>query len=202
MISFSPATKPSTKRAFLVYDLLTKSRTVPTKNGKRPTSTSSRTLQSMASVKGEATHLYGTHIEEGCHQEGGYYVAVAGKEKSDNGVEAVAVHHARRGLHKAVGERCLYLAQTLGADGGFRGLPTGFTKGAHGDVYIKIYNGALLGLTLQLLQALHLLCFQELVDTAEVFAHTAMAELIDLGGQAIEEVAVVAHADECAVEVL
>ena len=55
---------------------------------------------------------------------------------------------------------------------------------------------------LQFLQTFHLLGFEELVDAAQMLAHAAVAELIHLRHETVEEVAVVAYHDERAVEVL
>ena len=55
---------------------------------------------------------------------------------------------------------------------------------------------------LELLQALELLGIEKLVDAAEVLAHTLVTKLVDLGDEAVEEVAVVTHDDEGAVIVL
>ena len=54
---------------------------------------------------------------------------------------------------------------------------------------------------LQLLKAFHLFRLQELVDAAQVFANPAMTEFIYLAHQTIQEVTVVTHHDERAVEI-
>ena len=57
-------------------------------------------------------------------------------------------------------------------------------------------------LLLEFLQVLHSLGLEELVDAAEVLTHAAMAKLVDLADQPVEEVTVVAHHDKGAVEIL
>jgi len=51
-----------------------------------------------------------------------------------------------------------------------------------------------------LVDAVGIVGTQIVVDATEVLAHMALAELIDLGDQTVEEFAVVAHDDGCAVE--
>ena len=48
---------------------------------------------------------------------------------------------------------------------------------------------------------LGLLLLEELVDAAQVLAHSAAAELIDFRHQSVKEITVVAHHDERAVKV-
>ena len=54
---------------------------------------------------------------------------------------------------------------------------------------------------LHVAEFLQLLGLEEPVDAAEVLAHTAVTEFVDLRGEAAQEVAVVADTDEGAVEV-
>ena len=55
---------------------------------------------------------------------------------------------------------------------------------------------------LKLLQTLHLLCFQELINAAEMLANATMAKLVNLAHEAVQEVAVMAYHDERAVKIL
>ena len=59
-----------------------------------------------------------------------------------------------------------------------------------------------LSFSLKLLQVLHLLCREELIYTTQVLTHLAVAELVHLGHETIEEVTVVAHAHKRAVKIL
>ena len=54
----------------------------------------------------------------------------------------------------------------------------------------------------QFLKTLHLLRLKKFIDATQVLAYAAVPKLIHLAYQAVEEVAVVAHHDEGAVEVL
>ena len=56
-------------------------------------------------------------------------------------------------------------------------------------------------LLFEFLKVFHLLGLKELIDAAQVFAHSAMPELIHFAYQSVEEVTVVANHDERAVEV-
>ena len=59
-----------------------------------------------------------------------------------------------------------------------------------------------LSFSLKLLKVLHLLCSKELIYTTQVLTHLAVAELVHLGHETIEEITVVAHAHKRAVKIL
>ena len=62
--------------------------------------------------------------------------------------------------------------------------------------------GTKLFFSFKLLQALHLLCLEEFVDSAQMLAHALASKLVDLCHEAIEKITVVADNDERAIVVL